>query len=135
MGLCCRNAQVSLELLILIGMLLLFFAAVIQVRAVKVQEARALQAEGEAWKILLEVSQVMNTVVVLGEGARKELFLPDTVGGFDYAIAYDSFNYRYVSLSWNEADLSVPVITTRIFGSLNKGKNVVKFEDGAVVIE
>jgi len=124
-----KDAQGVIEFIVLFGALLFFFVTFFSVIQVNIQEKNLEKERIIAQNVALDVQYEINLASDSSEGYSREFQIPQNILGKDYQINV-SENRIYVSME----NFGVSYKVSTINGSVQKGANVIRKENGTVFI-
>ena len=129
-----QKAEASIEFVIFIGILLVFFVFFIGISGVKLRDIDESTVFKNAENILNVITNEINTASRI-EGYYREFYIPEKlVNGNDYNITIYK-DLRMVKIEWNEGkNLMSNIQTNKTQGNITAGINKIKREDGMVKI-
>ncbi len=125
------KAQASVEFILIFTILLVALIMGFLINFSKTQEISQSQIKLEADKILIQASNIINTVYIEGPGFTTNTTLPQTILGINYSIQID--NNRLL-LFCGSSIFSKPLLTRDVTGTIGPGQNRVENSEGGVVI-
>ena len=124
-----RKAQLSVEFIIVFMIFMVALAALLSsTRLENIVEGR-LNVEVNSARD--DITNRINTAYLEGDGFSSKLYLPPTIGGYNYTIITA---YNTVVLVVNDQAYSSVLITQNITGTLKKGENTIRNSHGIIVI-
>lgn len=124
-----RNAQGAVEFIIIFSAFLLFFVAFFSVIKINIEKKNLEKERLIAQNIALDVQYELNLAAESSEGYYREFNVPYNVRGKDYQINL-SDNRVYIFIG--EFGISYKVLDVN--GSINKGVNLIKKQNGIVFL-
>lgn len=129
-----RKSEASIEFVVLIGILLLFFVFFIGITGVNNRDISESTVFANARNILDTVTNEINTASRI-EGYYREFFLPERLSNGEVYYITIYTNLRMVKIEWtNKKNIMSNIVTENVMGSVNPGVNVIKNEKGIVKI-
>ena len=129
-----QKAEASIEFVIFIGIILVFFVFFIGISGVKLRDIDESTVFKNAENILNVITNEINTASRI-EGYYREFYIPEKlVNGNDYNITIYK-NLRMVKIEWDEGkSLMSYIYTNNTQGNITAGINKIKRENGMVEI-
>lgn len=129
-----RKAEVSMEFMVFIGILLLFFVLFIEVVGVNNRDIDESTISTSAGNILDTVVNEINTATRI-QGYYREFFIPLRLSsGDDYSITIYT-DLRMVKIEWDDGkNIMSNIVTENVIGNVTPGKNIIKNINGEVNI-
>ncbi len=125
------RAQLSIEIMALFSFLIMLLSAIMFVSYRDKLEIIRYTDEVYARNILETIRVSINTVVIEGNGFSTEFTIPQTLNGAAYNITA-SGNGMY--LTWSGNSQKIRVITANINGTITRGVNKIRNENGVIVL-
>ena len=129
-----RKSEASIEFIVLIGILILFFVFFVGVTGVNNRDIIESTVFTNARSILDIVINEINTASRI-EGYYREFHIPEKLSdGETYTLTIYT-DLRMVKIEWgNNKNLMSNIVTESIIGNVNLGTNIIKNEKGIVKI-
>ena len=129
-----HKAEASIEFVIFIGILLIFFVFFVGISGVNVRDIDESTVFKNAENILNIVTGEINTASRI-EGYYREFYIPEKlVNGDEYSITIYN-DLRMVKIEWDEGkNLMSNIQTNNIQGNIVRGTNKIMRENGMVNI-
>jgi hypothetical protein len=129
-----RKSEASIEFIVLIGILILFFVFFVGITGVNNRDIRESTVFTNARSILDIVINEINTASRI-EGYYREFHIPEKLSnGETYTLTIYT-DLRMVKIEWSDnKNLISNIVTENIIGSVNPGTNIIKNEKGIVKI-
>jgi uncharacterized protein (UPF0333 family) len=129
------KAQVSLEIMIYIILLLLMLSIVSFAAINRSQSILTEKTNMDARRVAKLIAIEIDTAVSVGDGYRNEFSLPQYLYNTrNYTITL-SPEYQRIYVDWGNSSYPVPLLTSNITGTPKKGVNIIKNENGLIKIE
>ena len=129
-----QRGEVSLEFLLLTGMILVIFVSTVFVIGVRNQGISDSIRFTDAQNIVDRVASEINTAARV-EGYYSNFMLPEKVSGVDnYSIIINN-ELRFVQISWEGNSRMSNIVTRNVTGSISPGENRISSSEGVVKIE
>jgi len=129
-----RKSEASIEFIVLIGILILFFVFFVGITGVNNRDIRESTVFTNAKSILDIVINEINTASRI-EGYYREFHIPEKLSNGETYTMTIYTDLRMVKIEWNSnKNLMSNIVTENIIGSVNPGTNVIKNEKGIVKI-
>lgn len=129
-----RKAEVSMEFLVFVGIILVFFVFFFGIIGGKTREINEATLFNDAQNIVDEIADEIN-IAARFEGYYREFSVPETlINGYNYSIVFHK-DLRLLELKWNSSSVMSPLVTENITGNISYGYNKIRNEDGVIVIE
>ena len=126
-----RSAQSAIEFVMLVGVVLLFFAAfflaIQESTAVRVREKQDLIVQDTAMAIQDEINLALES----SNGYSRDFIVPEKIGSQDYSASLVD-GMIYIRTADNKSTIALPV--PGITGSIVKGKNTIKKLNDSIYI-
>ena len=129
-----RKSEASIEFMIFLGLLLVFFVFFIGIVGVNNNDIGESTVFASAGNILNTVANEINTASRI-QGYYREFFIPERLSdGETYNITYDT-NLRIVEIEWDRGrNVIENIITNNVTGNVSAGYNRIENLDGRVSI-
>ncbi len=126
-----KELQTSLEFVIMVGFVLLFFSVFLFIIQSNMSD-KIQQRTGLELKVIASDAQSeINLALEASDGYSREFEIPEKVGNMDYDInVVEEMVYVNTTDSRNALALPVPNVT----GNLQKGKNTIRKEEGEIIL-
>ncbi|MBI2448944.1 hypothetical protein HYV49_01470 [Candidatus Pacearchaeota archaeon] len=119
------KAQVSIEFLIITGVVIFFFVGFLVILNINFEEANR-QKENTLMKdFALEIRKEIGIAAHSSDGYYREFFIPETISGKDYEINITE-NILQIKTRRNALTLAVEEVN----GTIIKGKNIIRKAGG-----
>jgi uncharacterized protein (UPF0333 family) len=129
-----RKAEISLEFVIFIGILLIFFIFFFGIIGLKTADINQSSVFTNAQNIANKIANEINIASGM-EGYYREFFIPEKlVSGDNYSVNIIT-DYRIIQLTWNGKSAISNLMTDQISGNATPGSNRIKNEGGVIIIE
>lgn len=128
------KSQVTIEMILIIIFLIIFLTAFAGVVYYHLNHAYSESIEFEIKRIGNELSGQINLALEEGNGYKKKYFLQEKIQGLEYNVTVDSANGR-IGIEVNGNTYFFPVLTRNISGNFSKGENIIRNENGLIIIE
>jgi hypothetical protein len=129
-----RKSEASIEFIVLIGILLLFFVFFIGITGVNNRDISESTDFANAGNILDIVTNEINTASRI-EGYYREFSLPEKLSNGEVYYITIYTNLRMVKIEWsNKKNIMSNIVTENVMGSVNPGTNLIKNYQGTVKI-
>lgn len=86
----------------------------------------------EANRISSDIVDAINTAVIEGDGFSITFTTPPDILGTNYTLNIDD---GALLVEWSNHTLSKTILTKNVYGTLKKGTNTVRNENGQIFIE
>ncbi|MBI5061047.1 MAG: hypothetical protein HZB67_01935 [Candidatus Aenigmarchaeota archaeon] len=130
-----KKAQVSIELMLYIGIMLVVFAIAIIAAGNRQEEIYRERLATDAKSTLKEVATEIDIAVEVGSGYSHIFTMPDKIlGSNDYSVNINK-QYQIIYIEWTDKNYSLSMISSNINGSVSKGANRISNIGGLVIIE
>jgi hypothetical protein len=129
-----RKAEISIEFIIFIGILLIFSVFFIGIIGANVNDINESTIFASATNILDTVTSEINSASRIG-GYYREFQIPEKLAdGEDYNITIYN-DLRMIKIEWDQGkNLMSNIQTNSIQGNISAGTNTIKNENGVVKI-
>ena len=129
-----RKAEISIEFVVFIGILLVFFIFFFGIIGFKTADINESSLYTNAQNIANEIANEINIASGM-EGYYREFSIPERlVSGDNYSVNINN-DYRIVQLAWDGRGVVSNLMTDQISGNITPGTNRIKNEGGVIVIE
>jgi hypothetical protein len=135
-----RKAQVSIELIIILGLIFVIFLGVLSIAGNRAKDQNRITRMIEVKDIADSFSLDLNQVFLAGDGAEKKVFLPSTLRGSDsYNLTVFPASHL-VNIRWNSLGelrhYDAPLISGNISGRLENlsGEFILTNVYGEVIV-
>ena len=129
-----RKAEISMEFVIFIGILMAFFVFYFGVIGAKTKDINEATVFTNAKDIADQIAYEINTATKT-DGYYRQFTIPKELMERDgYSVEIDTSS-RLVVLRWNGNNVVSNLITDQIYGNVSPGTNMIRNEGGLIVIE
>ena len=130
-----RKAEISIEFIIFIGILLIFSVFFIGIIGANTNDINESTVFANAQQISDSIANEINLATRI-KGYYREFYLPEKlINGDEYSITINT-NVRLVIVAWSEKNVISNLVTDQISGSATAGKNNrIRNEGGLIIIE
>jgi len=129
------KAQVSLEFFSYYIILSIVFLIVMLLIIDNQKNMNEERTNADARRLLVFAKNEIDIAVNVGDGYSHAFILPDLLqGGVNYMI-FVLPDYQTILVSYNDRNVSLPVLTDNITSTIKKGKNVIKNSKGMITFE
>ncbi len=129
-----RKAEVSIEFLFLVGIILFIFVIVDVLVGLRIKEINESSISLEAQKIVRSVANEINIATRI-KGYYREFELPKNLpNGENYSISINK-DFRLVEIKWDNKISVSKILTENITGIVKPGVNRIRNEEGLIIIE
>jgi hypothetical protein len=128
-----QKGEVSLEFIILVGIILVIFTSMVAVIGIKNQDIRYSSEYESAQEIADAAAAEINTASRI-DGYYRVFELPQNVGSSNYSIEIKN-ELRMVRVSWENGVRDSSIMTENVAGDIMPGLNVIRNSGGVVIIE
>lgn len=129
-----RKAEISMEFVIFIGILLGFFVFYFGIIGVKTRDINEATVFTDAKNIADQIAYEINTATKMN-GYYREFVIPEKlVDRNGYTVVIDT-SVRLVALRWNGNGVMSNLITDQISGNVTPGTNRIRNQGGLIIIE
>jgi hypothetical protein len=125
------RAQVAVEFMIIFGIFLVALIIILIAVWSDVADMNRANIELSVNNLLEKVSSKIDTVFLEGDGFSSNITIPETISGLNYSIGM--FNGA-IWIEVNNITYSKNLLTKNVTGSFNKGQNLLRNENGEVII-
>lgn len=129
-----QRGEVSLEFLLLTGIMLVMFVSMVVVIGMRNQEISNSIKFSDAQKIADRVAAEINTASRV-DGYYSEFKLPDKLSGADTYTVDINRELGFVKVNWDIYSRASNIMTANITGSIIPGTNKIRSSEGEVIIE
>lgn len=124
------KAQVSVEFMVLISILLILFILYIKNSLSLQKDMTAIKIDQEAKKLSDRIAFEINTAVKSGNGYKRNFFVENSFAGIsNFNIFVDNYE---VKLVWDQDFVTSQIVTKNITGDVGKGWNLIENRDGVI---
>lgn len=124
-----KKAQGAIEFIVLFGSLLFFFIVFFTAIQANIERKNAEKEKVILQNIALNVKEEINLAAGSSEGYYREFKTPENILGKDYEITIVG-NFIYTSMD----ELGFAYKISEVNGSIQKGSNIVRKENGTVYL-
>jgi len=129
-----RKAEISVEFIIFVGILLIFFVFFFGIIGAKTRDINESTVFANAQSIADKIADEIN-IATRFEGYYREFYIPQKlVNGNTYSITFYK-DLRLVEVKWDGKNVMSTLVTENISGSINLGSNKIRNEGGVIIIE
>ena len=129
-----QKAEVSIEFLVFVGIILVFFVFFFGIIGVKTKEINEATLFDDMQKIADRTADEIN-IAARFEGYYREFYLPKTlVNGEDYSVIIHN-DLRLVEVKWGNYNAMSLLVTRNITGNISPEYNMIRNDGGVIVIE
>jgi uncharacterized protein (UPF0333 family) len=129
-----RKAEISIEFVVFIGILLVFFIFFFGIIGFKTADINESSLYTNAQNIANVIANEINIASGM-EGYYRKFFIPESlVNGDNYSVNINN-DYRIVQLTWDGRSVASNLMTDQISGNITPGNNTIKNEGGVIIIE
>ncbi|MFH1473955.1 MAG: hypothetical protein ABIE55_03610 [Candidatus Aenigmatarchaeota archaeon] len=129
-----RKAEISMEFIIFMGILLAFFVFYFGIIGVKTRDVNESRVFANAQDIVNQIAYEINTAARM-EGYYREFTISQKLvdrNGYSVEIDKDA---RIVVIRWDGSNVISNIITDQISGNVSPGTNRIKNQGGLIIIE
>lgn len=124
------KAQVSVEFMVFMSILILIFIPLLSSSISLQQETKNIRLETEAGKLSDAIAFEINLATKAGDGYERKFYVEESFAGIsNFNISVE--DYR-VTIEWSERSASSPIVTKNVTGTIKKGWNLIKNKNGDV---
>lgn len=126
------KAQVSIEFIVLVSVLLLIFIAFLLSSSSLKFRLIGIKSDTEAKELCDDIASEINHAVRAGNGYERRFHVEDSfygVSNFDISIEGNS-----VFIDWNKKSVSSMIITNNVVGDVSKGWNKINNTNGVIYV-
>jgi hypothetical protein len=129
-----RKAEISVEFVVFIGILLIFFVFFFGIIGVKTRDINESTVFTNAQSIADKIADEIN-IATRFEGYYREFYIPEKlISGDNYSVTIHE-GFRLVEIRWNGKNAMSNLVTENIDGEINLGNNKIRNEGGVIIIE
>jgi hypothetical protein len=129
-----QKAEVSVEFMIFVGILFVFFIFFFGIIGVKTRDINESTIFTDAQSVADKIADEIN-IAVRFEGYFREFYIPEKlVNGNIYSVVFHK-GLRLVEVKWNGKSVMSSLVTENISGNISFGNNRIRNEEGVIVIE
>ncbi len=126
-----KNAQSSIEFLIIIGFVLFFFIIFFVAIQEKIVEETKQNQELSVKEIAITVQNEINLALISSDGYTREFKIPMNLGNKNYSINITE-DMVYVKTIDNKSAIALPV--AKLTGNIQKGTNTIKKQNNEILL-
>jgi uncharacterized protein (UPF0333 family) len=126
------NAQVSVEFLILVSVLLLIFLVIFFYSSNFQTETISTKIYNDAKKIADDVATEINLAAKVGDGYRRKFYVPTNIFGLDFNLTARGY---FLILEFKNGYVLAPIVVENISGNISKGWNIINNTGGFIYVE
>ena len=126
-----KNAQSSIEFLIIIGFVLFFFIIFFVAIQEKIVEETKQNQELSVKEIAITVQNEINLALISSDGYTREFKIPMNLGNKNYSINITE-DMVYVKTIDNKSAIALPVV--KLTGNIQKGTNTIKKQNNEILL-
>jgi hypothetical protein len=125
-------AQVSMEFIVLVSILILVLVTVIYYNSSFYVRINSAKDYNNAQTISDQISSEINLALDVGDGYSRSFYVPERISNsIDYNVTVS--NYAVV-LNWNNGYVTSTVLAKNISGNLIKGQNLIRNLNGIIYV-
>jgi hypothetical protein len=141
------KSQVSIEMLLLFGFMMMVLMAFLFVIGNRISEAQLAKERAQIDDVGQSIESEIKLALSVGGGYRREIYIPYSAGGLDYNITFLDAKTLNPTYKANHTELVLRLLNTsynyelvinlpkNVYGSLTKGRNVItKPYNGSVIL-
>jgi hypothetical protein len=129
-----QKGEVSLEFLILTGLILVIFASTVAVIGMRNQDIANTIKFSDAQTIADRVASEINMASRIS-GYYSEFTLPYKISDYEnYSLSINK-NLRFVQVTWGVNSRMSNIVTENVTGTPIPGKNTIRNSEGVITIE
>ena len=129
-----RKAEVSIEFLVFVGIILVFFVFFFGIIGGKTKEINEISLYSNAQSIADKVADEIN-IASRFEGYYREFKIPEKLlNGDNYTIIFHD-NIRMIEVAWEDSSLMSTVVTENVSGNISPGINKIRNQNGVIIVE
>lgn len=129
-----QRGEVSLEFILLVGLILLIFTSMVTVIGLKNQDITESTVYSDAQKIADIVASEVNTASRI-DGYYRKFEMPEKIAGLEnYSVTINK-EFRFVEVSWNGMSKVSNIVTENVSGEIKPGANIIRNNGGLITIE
>jgi len=126
------KAQVSVEFLVYFAFILLMAGLFLANHLTNSQKLSYLKMDVESRNLVDKIAFEINSAVIAGNGYERKFYLEDKIGGFsNYTVEIGDY---YVLIDWNGRSKISTIHTKSINGTLDKGWNLIRNNEGVIYV-
>ncbi|MDI6806439.1 MAG: hypothetical protein QMD14_01330 [Candidatus Aenigmarchaeota archaeon] len=126
------KAQISIELIILVSLLLVFLTMMIFSSSSLQTETIKTKVYDEARKLADGIAFEINSAARAGHGYSRKFFIPTSIFGMDFEINITNY---FVTISFSQGSVIAPIVVKEIEGGLQSGFNLIRNINGVIRVE
>jgi hypothetical protein len=124
------KAQVSMEFMILIFLLVLLFVLYTQNSFSVQKDMITIKIEQDAKQVSDKIAFEINTAVSSGNGYARRFYVENSFSGIsDFTISVENYE---ATISWSQESVSSQITTKNITGVISKGWNLIENRVGDI---
>lgn len=129
-----QKAEISVEFVIFIGILLIFFVFFFGIIGIKTRDINESTVFTNAQSIADKIADEIN-IAARFEGYYREFYIPPKlINGNNYSVIIHK-DFRLIEVRWNGKNVMSNLVIGNISGSINLGINKIRNEGGVIIIE
>lgn len=129
-----RKGETSIEFLVFVGIILVFFVFFFGIIGSKTKEINESTLFYEAQSVADKIADEIN-IAARFEGYYREFSVPDSlVNRYNYSVVFHK-DLRLVEVKWNSNSAMSSLVTKNISGNISMGLNRIRNENGVIIIE
>jgi uncharacterized protein (UPF0333 family) len=126
------KAQVSVEFLVYFAFILLMAGLFLSNHLTNSQKLSYLKMDVESRNLVDKIAFEINSAVIAGNGYEREFYLEDKIGGFsNYTVEIGDY---YILVDWDGRSKISTIHTKSINGTLDKGWNLIRNNEGVIYV-
>jgi uncharacterized protein (UPF0333 family) len=126
------KAQVSVEFLVYFAFILLMAGLFLANHLTNSQKLSYLKMDVESRNLVDKIAFEINSAVIAGNGYEREFYLEDKIGGFsNYTVEIGDY---YILVDWDGRSKISTIHTKSINGTLDKGWNLIRNNEGVIYV-
>ena len=129
-----RKAEVSIEFLVFVGIILVFFVFFFGIIGGKTKEINEISLYSNAQSIADKVADEIN-IASRFEGYYREFRIPEKLlNGNNYTVIFHG-DLRMIEVAWDGNNFMSTVDTQNVSGNISPGINKIRNQNGVIIIE
>ena len=129
-----RKAEISMEFIIFMGILLAFFVFYFGIIGVKIRDVNESRVFANAQDIVNQIAYEINTAARMEGYYREFIISQKLVDRNGYSVEIDK-DARIVVIRWDGSNVISNIITDQISGNVSPGLNRIRNQGGLIIIE
>ena len=129
-----QKGEVSIEFVVLVGIILIIFTFMISVIGIKNQDITDSMIYSDAQRIANTIAYEIN-IASRVEGYYSEFEIPEKIANIENYSVEIKKDFRIVQVKWGDNSEMSNIVTENVSGNVNPGLNKIRNEGGLITIE